>query len=159
MLVVQHIAPPFAASLVDWLTPLCALPLALARAGSVLNRPGIHIAPPGQHLVVHGRTLALTDDPPVRGHRPSATILFRSVAAAYGASAVGVLLSGMGDDGAAGLYDLKNAGGTTIAQDEATSVVFGMPAVAIALGAVDHVLPPVSMAPLLISLAQVERRE
>lgn len=159
VLVVQHIAPPFAASLVDWLTPRCALPLALARAGSVLDRPGIHIAPPGQHLVVHGRTLALTDDPPVRGHRPSATILFRSVAAAYGANAVGVLLSGMGDDGAAGLYDLKNAGGTTIAQDEATSVVFGMPAVAIALGAVDHVLPPVGMAPLLIDLTQAGRRE
>jgi two-component system chemotaxis response regulator CheB len=153
VLVVQHIAPTFAESLVDWLRPQCALPIALARLGVDLSRPGIQVAPTGQHLVVHRHTLALTHDPPLSGHRPSATVLFRSLAAAYGPRAVGVLLTGMGDDGAAGLQELKKAGGITIAQDEASSVVFGMPAVAIALGVVDHVLAPAEIAPFLLQLA------
>jgi two-component system chemotaxis response regulator CheB len=154
VLVVQHIAPTFAEGLVDWLRPQCALPLALARHGTELRGPGIHVAPTGHHMVVRGHTLVLTDDPPVRGHRPSATVLFSSVALAYGARAVGVLLSGMGDDGAAGLRELKQAGGTTIAQDEASSVVFGMPAAAIALGIVDHVRPPREIGPLLVELVR-----
>ena len=87
------------------------------------------------------------------GHRPSATTLFQSAAQEYGAAAVGVLLSGMGDDGAAGLRDLKRAGAVTVAQDEASSVVFGMPAAAIQLGVVDHVLPPAAIAALLVQLA------
>jgi two-component system chemotaxis response regulator CheB len=81
VLVVQHIAPTFAKSLVDWLQPQCALPIALACQGVELRQPGIHVAPTGQHLVVRGRTLALTHDPPLGGHRPSATVLFRSLAA------------------------------------------------------------------------------
>jgi two-component system chemotaxis response regulator CheB len=85
-------------------------------------------------------------------HRPSATVLFRSVAAAYGARAIGILLTGMGDDGAAGLAEMKMAGATTIAQDETTSVVFGMPAEAIRVGAVDHVLPPGQIPALLLAL-------
>jgi two-component system chemotaxis response regulator CheB len=78
------------------------------------------------------------DDPPVSGHRPSATVLFQSVAREYRAAALGVLLTGMGNDGASGLSDIKRAGGLTIAQDEASSVVFGMPAAAIELGVVDY---------------------
>jgi two-component system chemotaxis response regulator CheB len=158
VVVVQHIAPTFAAGLVEWLKPQCALPLVLARYGMALGQPGIYLAPTGYHLVVRGRALALSDEPPLRGHRPSATVLFRSVAVAYGPRAVGVLLTGMGDDGAAGLHDLKMAGGTTIAQDEESSVVFGMPAAAIALGAADHVLAPAEIAPLLIDLAQSTAR-
>jgi two-component system chemotaxis response regulator CheB len=153
VLVVQHIAPTFAENLVDWLRPQCALPIALARQDVDLSRPGIHVAPTGRHLVVQRNALALTHDPPLSGHRPSATVLFRSLAAAYGPRAVGVLLTGMGDDGAAGLQELKKAGGITIAQDEASSVVFGMPAVAIALGAADHVLAPPEIAPFLLQLA------
>jgi two-component system chemotaxis response regulator CheB len=95
----------------------------------------------------------LSDDAPVSGHRPSATVLFRSVGREFGAAAIGVLLSGMGDDGAAGLRDLKRAGGLTIAQDEASSVVFGMPAVAIRMGVVDHILPPAAIPGLLVQLA------
>lgn len=153
VVIVQHIADGFAASIVDWLAPQCALPFQIAQSGQLLDRPGIYLAPTGHHLVVQGRTLFLRDDPPVRGHRPSATNLFHSVAASYGAQAIGVLLTGMGDDGATGLAALRTAGATTIAQDEASSVVFGMPGVAIALGAAEHVLPPPQIPPLLIRLA------
>jgi two-component system chemotaxis response regulator CheB len=150
VLVVQHIAPGFASGMADWLRPQCRLPIAMAVHGQALNRPGIWVAPTGQHLEVCGRSLALCDGPLVSFHRPSATQLFRSVAAEYGTTAIGVLLTGMGDDGAAGLSDLKRAGGMTIAQDEASSVVFSMPAAGIRLGVVDHVLPPAAVAQILI---------
>ena len=152
IVVVQHIAEGFAASVVDWLAPQCALPFMIAQAGMRLDQPGIFLAQTGQHLVVQGQQLGLSDAPPIRGHRPSATILFRSVAASYGARAIGILLTGMGDDGAAGLADLHAAGGLTIAQDKASSVVFGMPAAAIELGVVDHVLAPAQIPALLLRL-------
>jgi len=104
---------------------------------------------------VRGRAVALVDGPPISLHRPSATHLFRSVAREYGGAAIGVLLTGMGDDGAAGLSDLKSAGATTIAQDEATSVVFGMPSAAIRLGVVEHVVPPTAIAPMLLQRSRV----
>src|SRR5262245_11117131 len=123
VVVVQHIAPGFVAGLVDWLRPQCALPTEVAASGVRLDCPGIFVAPTGQHLVVRGHMLALTSDPPVSGHRPSATVLLQSVARDYGDASVGVLLTGMGDDGAVGLRDVKRAGGVTIAQDEASAVV------------------------------------
>jgi two-component system chemotaxis response regulator CheB len=153
VLVVQHIAEGFAPGLVDWLRPLCPLPIQLAAPGAPLDRPAIYVAPTGRHLDVRARALTLAADAPVSGHRPSATVLFRAVAREYGAAAVGVLLSGMGDDGAVGLRDLKRAGGLTVAPDEASSVVFGMPAVAIGMGVVDHVLPPSAIPALLMQAA------
>jgi two-component system chemotaxis response regulator CheB len=153
ILIVQHIADGFVASMVDWLRPDCQVPVKLATSGQSLTGAGVYVAPTGRHLVVRGRSLALTDDPPISGHRPSATALLRSVAREYGSRAVGVLLTGMGDDGAAGLHDMKQAGAVTIAQDEASSVVFGMPAVAIKLGAADRVLPPTRIADVLLELA------
>lgn len=159
IVIVQHIAVGFAASLIDWLAPQCALPFQLATTGIRLDRPGIYLAPTGQHLVVHGQTLALTDQSAVRGHRPSATVLFNSVAASYGPRAIGIVLTGMGDDGAAGLAEMKRRGGITIAQDEASSVVFGMPAAAIALGVVDHIVAPPQIPALLARLvAEASRR-
>ena len=83
----------------------------------------------------------LSDEPRIRGHRPSADILFRSAAEEFGAQTVAVIMTGMGDDGAHGLLEMKQVGALTVAQDEATSVVFGMPKEAIALGAADKVLP------------------
>ena len=99
---------------------------------------------------LRGRHLSLLDAPPVSLHRPSVTVLFRSVAAGYGPRSIGVLLTGMGDDGAAGMADLKAAGALTIAQDESSSIVFGMPAEAIQLGAAHHILPPARIADVLI---------
>lgn len=154
ILVVQHIAPGFVGAMVDWLKPQCPVPLQLAVAGRRLDASGIHIAPSGHHLVVNGRALALSGAPPLSGHRPSATVLFQSVARVYGAAAIGVVLSGMAEDGVAGLGDLKRAGATTISQDEASSTVFGMPAAAIDAGVVDYVLPPAKITPLLVELAQ-----
>ena len=159
IVIVQHIAAGFAESLIDWLAPQCALPFQLATMGMHLDRPGIYLAPTGRHLAVNGRTLILTDQEPVRGHRPSATVLFRSVAASYGPRAIGIVLTGMGDDGAAGLAEMKARGAITIAQDEASSVVFGMPAAAIALGVVDHILAPSQIPALLARLvADTARR-
>ena len=159
ILIVQHIAAGFAESLIDWLAPQCALPFHLATTGTRLDRPGIYLAPTGRHLVVNGRILALTDQEPVRGHRPSATVLFRSVAASYGPRAIGIVLTGMGDDGVVGLVEMKARGAITIAQDEASSVVFGMPAAAIALGVVDHILAPAQIPALLTRLvADTARR-
>jgi len=100
------------------------------------------LAPGEHHMAVDaGKRLRLTEELPVRGHRPSATHLFRSVASVYGAQAMGVILTGMGDDGADGLVELRHAGGWVIGQDEATCVVYGMPREAAARGGVSEVLP------------------
>ncbi|HEY3060228.1 MAG TPA: chemotaxis-specific protein-glutamate methyltransferase CheB [Chloroflexota bacterium] len=152
ILVVQHTTAGYANTLVDWLRVETPLPVQVATADQSVQTPGIYVAPTGQHMVVEGRHLALLDAPPCSLHRPSATVLFRSVARAFGARAIGVLLTGMGDDGAAGLSEMKRAGALTIAQDEPSSVVFGMPAEAIRLGAADHVLPPEKIADLLLEL-------
>jgi two-component system, chemotaxis family, protein-glutamate methylesterase/glutaminase len=141
ILVVQHTTAGYSNTLVEWLRTGARLSVNMAEDGELLEGGCVYLAPTTRHLLVQGRRLVLVDTPPVSFHRPSATVLFRSVAEAYGARAIGVLLTGMGDDGAAGLAEMKQAGAVTVAQDEASSVVFGMPAEAIRLGAADHVLP------------------
>jgi two-component system, chemotaxis family, protein-glutamate methylesterase/glutaminase len=150
VLVVQHTTAGTSNTLVDWLASAARVPVQLAASDQSLDRPGVYVAPTGRHLMVKGRHLALEAGPPVSLHCPSATKLFRSVAAAYGRRAIGVLLTGMGDDGALGLAELKAAGGLTIAQDERSSIVFGMPAEAIRLGAATHILPPDRIAEMLM---------
>ena len=143
VVVVQHTTAGYSSTLVEWLGGAARLPVRVAHDGDPLDRPGVYIAPSiTRHMLVQGRHLAL--------HCPSATVLFRSVAASYGSRAIGVLLTGMGDDGAAGLMEMKQAGALTIAQDEASSVVFGMPAEAIRIGAADHILAPDGIARLLL---------
>jgi two-component system chemotaxis response regulator CheB len=116
-----------------------------AAAGDRVLRGRALVAPGNRHLLVRreGAHLVaeLSDGPLVSRHRPSVDVLFRSVAQAAGPNALGVILTGMGDDGVAGLLEMREAGAVTLAQDEATSVVFGMPKEAIARGAVDRVLP------------------
>jgi two-component system chemotaxis response regulator CheB len=142
VVVVQHISPGFVRGLARWLNQTTPLQVKLAEAGECLRADRVYVAPDGQHLLVRRRGLAsLKDDPKVDGHRPSVTALFESVARTYGSSAVGVLLTGMGSDGAQGLKMLREAGGHTIVQDKDTCVVFGMPKQAIALGAAIEVLP------------------
>jgi two-component system chemotaxis response regulator CheB len=144
ILLVQHIAAGFTAGFVEWLAGVTdAVQVRLAGAGEQA-RPGVvYVAPERRQLgVTSGGVLRLSDDPAEDGFRPSADHLFESVAAAYGASSIGVVLTGMGRDGALGLRKLRDAGALTIAQDEASSVVFGMPQEAIRHAAAEHVLAP-----------------
>ena len=150
ILIVQHIAAGFAQSLVDWLKPLCRIPVRLAQAGSKLE-PGITIASE-THLTIKNGVLTSSLEPPVSGHRPSGTVLFRSLAAEYGSGALGIVLTGMGSDAAQGLQELKNAGGTVVAQDKNSSVIFSMPNAAIGLGIVDSVLKPDEIVAMLLGL-------
>jgi two-component system chemotaxis response regulator CheB len=144
ILVVQHISAPFAAAFVDWLGGQVGRRAVTASDGDPVaaGNGRVIMAPPDRHLVVrHGR-LRLTDDPERHSCRPSIDTLLESVAREYGDLAAGCVLTGMGRDGAAGLLALRRAGGVTFAQDEATSVVYGMPREAVALGAAQAVLPP-----------------
>jgi two-component system chemotaxis response regulator CheB len=138
--VVQHIAEGFTEGLAGWLATEARLPVREARDGDPI-RPGVVIAPTGWHLTVTEGFYRLSDAPPVDTFKPSVTPLLLSVARHYGPRACGVILTGMGRDGALGLKALKDAGGPTLVQDEATSTVFGMPRAAIELGAADRVLP------------------
>jgi len=143
--VVQHMPELFTAGFAERLNQICQVDVREARDGDRV-RPGcVLIAPGNRHTLIvrNGAQYAvkITDGPLVSRHRPSVDVLFRSVAQAVGANAVGVLMTGMGDDGAEGLLEMKHAGAATIAQDEATCVVFGMPRAAIDRGAVDEVLP------------------
>jgi two-component system chemotaxis response regulator CheB len=140
--VVQHISPGFVQGLARWLNETTPLRVKVAENGEILQPGTVYLAPDDRHLLVTaGGQARLRASPLVGGHRPSATVLFQSVAQNYGSAAVGVLLTGMGKDGAQGFKALHEAGAHTIAQDEATCVVFGMPKEAIALGAVEEVLP------------------
>ncbi|MFZ5917722.1 MAG: chemotaxis-specific protein-glutamate methyltransferase CheB [Chloroflexota bacterium] len=142
VLVVQHISFGFVDGLASWLDGGCKLEVGVAQHGQRIEPGHVYLAPDAFHLAADrfGR-LRLMDSDAVDGHRPSATVLFESVADAYGASAVAVILTGMGRDGATGMKTLKDAGAVTIAQDEKSCVVFGMPGEAIALGAIRHVVP------------------
>jgi len=143
VVVVQHMSPGFMKGFVRWLTGTTSLRVKLAEQGEPLQPGTVYLGPDHQHLLAaQNGHVRLSDSSPLGGHRPSATVLFESVAQHYGRAAVGVLLTGMGKDGAQGLKALYDAGAHTIVQDEATCVVFGMPKEAIALGAAAEVLPP-----------------
>jgi two-component system chemotaxis response regulator CheB len=140
--IVQHIAPGFVMGFRQWLRRECSLAVKLATHEEQLNAGTVYLAPDNHHLeIAQGMKLVLTSGPPVRGHRPSADRLMESAAEVYGRRAIGVLLTGMGSDGAEGLKKLRDAGGRTIVQDEATSLVFGMPREAILKGAAEIVSP------------------
>jgi two-component system chemotaxis response regulator CheB len=152
--IVQHMPEVFTAQFAKRLDQSCRIEVKEARSDDRLVPGRALVAPGNRHLVVR-RSGALyfvdvVDGPPVSLHRPSVDVLFRSAAQAAGPNAVGVILTGMGDDGANGLAEMKAAGARTIAQDEATSVVFGMPKEAIARGAVDEVLPLPRIAPAVL---------
>lgn len=143
VLLVVHIGGPFGAAFADWLDSQSPLPTAYARDGELLSTAAgrVVMAPPGRHLVVRDGRLRLTMDPERHSCRPSVDVLFESLASAGGSAVVACLLTGMGRDGAAGLLAIRRAGGLTIAQDEKTSVVWGMPREAVKLDAAERVLP------------------
>ena len=154
ILVVLHINEPFGTAFADWLdgqtSRRVAYPQDGAPVASAIGR--VVMAPGGQHLVVRGGRFRLTADPERHSCRPSVDVLFETIAAEYGASAAACLLTGMGRDGARGLLQIRQAGGLTIAQDEATSVVYGMPREAVLLGAAQQSLRIGDIAPRLAAL-------
>jgi two-component system chemotaxis response regulator CheB len=153
VLVVQHMTIGFTAGLAAWLQLESRLTVKVAVEGEYLQPGTIYIAPDDTHVQVLNRGLVgLSKAPPVSHVRPSATVLFESVARVYGGEAIGVLLTGMGDDGAHGLKAMHDRGAATIAQDEATSAVYGMPKVAAELAAANQVLPLPQIAGAVLAL-------
>jgi two-component system chemotaxis response regulator CheB len=146
VLVVQHMPAGFTKSLAESLSRKCQTQVVEAEDAQLVQERTVYIAPGNRHLVVreHGEdrlVTGLNDQPAQNGSRPSADVLFRSAAAALGARTLGIVLTGMGCDGTKGLEAVKRAGGCTIAQDEASSVVWGMPGSAVSAGCIDQVLP------------------
>lgn len=152
ILIVQHIAIGFVQGLVDWLKRISALPLQVATQGEQCLPGHVYFAPDDWHMGVdrHSR-ITLSQAPPENSLRPAVAHLFRTVAEVYGSRAIGVLLTGMGSDGAAELKLMHDRGALTIAQDKATSIVHGMPGEAIKLGAARYILPPAQIAATLMN--------
>jgi two-component system chemotaxis response regulator CheB len=152
ILIVQHMAAGFVGGFAKWLSHTSGMPVRVAAEG-VTPAPGeVYLAPDDRHMGINDRgRITLSDAPPEEGFRPSADYLFRSAAHRLGRTAIGVLLTGMGRDGAAGLAELHRAGALTVAQDEQTCVVFGMPREAISRGAATYVLPPSGIAQIITS--------
>jgi len=145
IVIVQHMPEKFTEAFARRLDGICAMEVKEAADGDTVMRGRVLIAPGNRHMLLQRSGaryyVAVKDGPLVSRHRPSVDVLFRSAARFGGANVVGIIMTGMGDDGARGLLEMKDAGALTIAQDEATSVVFGMPKEAIALGAAIRVLP------------------
>ena len=155
ILVVQHISSGFVSGLADWLNSNCGLPVKVAEHGEPALRHTVYLAPDDRQMGVSSSgVITLAEDEAVGGFRPSGTYLFESVARAYGSRVAAVILTGMGKDGVAGLQAVKTAGGYVLAQDEDTSVVYGMPREAAASGVVDAVLALGDVAPWLTQLTK-----
>ncbi|MBK3737481.1 chemotaxis response regulator protein-glutamate methylesterase, partial [Azospirillum brasilense] len=149
--VVQHIGAPFVAGFASWLGSVTPLPVALASDGP--HRPGhVYVAPGEHHLTAEPGGMRLVQGDPVCGQRPSGDVLFSSLASAFGAAAIGVLLTGMGEDGARGLTDMRRTGAYTIAEHASTAVIHSMPGTAVRLGGVTEELPIDKMAARLLEL-------
>lgn len=158
ILLVLHISEPFGAAMAHWLDGALPFTVRYAVHGERLPPRGeclVLMAPAGRHLVVDHGALRLVDDPERNSCKPSVDVLFESLATDMASRTVACLLTGMGKDGAAGLLAIRQRGGLTFAQDEATSVIFGMPGEAVRIGAADRVLPLPQFAPELTAAATV----
>jgi two-component system, chemotaxis family, protein-glutamate methylesterase/glutaminase len=157
IVIVQHMPEVFTRAFADRLNKTCRIEVKEAETGDRLHAGRALLAPGNRHLLVRrsgARYIAdVIDGPPVSRHRPSVDVLFRSVAEAAGPNAIGIILTGMGRDGASGLLDMHRMGAATIAQDQTSCVVFGMPKEAIAAGGVDEVAPLNQIADLLLKRA------
>ncbi len=154
---VMHIGEPFGAAFADWLDGQTGHRVRYAAHGEPIpSSGGVLMAPPERHLVLREGKLWLTNDLERHSCRPSVDVLFESIAREYGAAGTAALLTGMGRDGAAGLLEIRRAGGLTIAQDEATSVVYGMPREAVLLGAAERVLALSDIGPTLAAATAAE---
>ena len=150
ILIVQHIAAGFVDGFVHWLSASCRLPVEIAKDRQTIIPGHVYIAPDDMQMLAHNHSVILRKDPPENGLRPAVSALFRSVAQYYGAAGAGILLTGMGRDGADELRQIKDAGGLTIAQSAETCVVNGMPGEAVKLKAATFVLSPEKIAAALI---------
>lgn len=158
VLCVQHIARGFLPGFAEWLDRHCELRVKQADEGESPRSGNVYLPRDDMHLLVDAeRRLTFSHEPPIDGHRPSVTVTMRSVARRYEGAVVGVLLTGMGRDGVDGMREIANLGGVTIAQDETTSAVFGMPSQAIAAGCVHHVLALDKIGPRLAHEASMAR--
>lgn len=154
VLVVQHITRGFTGAFAEWLNGELNLRVKIAEHGETPKPGTVLVAPDDMHMQISDRrTILLHSSPPYKGLRPSANYLFFSMARVYKHQGVGVVLTGMGDDGADGLADLHYSGGLVLAQDEASCVVYGMPREAVARNAVDQVLPPDQIGAALLNMA------
>lgn len=152
IVLVQHITGSFLKGFVSWLRDLCALDVVEATHLSTLRPGTVHIAPADHHLKVKRRTLWLDQGEMICAQRPSGNVLLESIAQSYGSRGLAALLTGMGEDGAAGLKAIYDQGGYTIAEDASTTVVYGMPAAAVEMGAVCESLPLPQIGPRLLEL-------
>lgn len=155
ILLVQHMGAAFMEGFASWLDGVVGLNVVIGRDGERIAPGHVYVAPGDRHLELgSGRNLRISDAPPVSGQRPAATALFSSVAFHARSQGIGVLLTGMGEDGALGLLDMRRAGAATIAEHESTAVVYGMPAAAVRLSAAESILPLDDVAPHLLRLAR-----
>jgi two-component system chemotaxis response regulator CheB len=154
VLIVQHIAPGFIKAYSNWLSITSGIEVRLAHDGEVLTAGIGYIAPDHFHMgFTTDRRISLSNKPPERGLRPSINYLFRSVATAFGSNAFGILLSGLGTDGAEGLKTIKENGGLTVVQNEESSIAFSMPGEALRIGAADISMSPVNIAGIIIKIS------
>ena len=153
IVIVQHLDPRHRSLIANIMSRRTALAVKEAEDGDTIAKGTVLIAPPDKHLLVNpGGTISLTQTELVHFVRPSADLLFESVAASYKEKAIAVILTGSGSDGAMGVKAIDKMGGTVIAQDETTSEFFGMPGAAITTGVVDFILPLVEIAPAIVTL-------
>jgi two-component system, chemotaxis family, protein-glutamate methylesterase/glutaminase len=152
VLLVQHIGPSFVPGFCSWLRTISPLRVDMVRDRMPASPGTIYVGAPDRHLILDGTSVCASDSAPLGGHRPSATMMFRSLAGSYRNQAIGVLLTGMGTDGAAGLLELRSAGGYTITENESTAVVYGMPAEGARIGAACVTLPLPAIAPRILEL-------
>lgn len=159
ILLVQHITPSFLGGFVNWLRDVCPFKVAIAQQEQVVAPGYVYVPPMDRHLELAGRRLRIGEGPPESGQKPSGTVLLRSMARSLGCRALGVLLTGMGEDGAEGLKAIYDCGGHTIAEDKTTAVVYGMPAAAVRLHAVREQLPLHRIGGRLLEISRTERVE
>ena len=155
ILLVQHMGAPFMEGFASWLNGLMPLKVRLAQDHEIPMAGNVYVAPGDRHLLLSpAGTLKVSAEPPVGNQRPSATMLFQSMARSVGRRGLGVILTGMGEDGALGLVEMRQAGGYGLAEDESTAVVYGMPAAATRMGGVNVSLPLDLIAPRILRLAR-----
>ena len=165
VIIAQHMPPGFTASLAERLDRRSALPVVEAHDGDTLMENRVYVAPGGRHLHVSSGSdgsprLEVRDDPPLHGVRPSADVLFQSIAHAFGPASVGVVLTGMGRDGTEGLRQMRLAGAYAIVQDQGTSTVYGMPKVALTVAGADTIVALPEMARAVVrALVAIPRRD